>query len=324
MHPRAAIMSAAVVTAPAQARIDQLPIPEPAAGCVRVRLEGCGVCGSNLAPWEGRSWFQYPLAPGEPGHEGWGVVDAIDPRVSTVQPGDRVALISYRAFAEYDVAQEQSVVKLPLELKGKPFPGEALGCAMNVFKRSRIAAGETVAIVGVGFLGAVLVALAANTGARVIAVSRRPFALEIAARFGAQHTIPLNDHGPIIEQVRKMTQGAGCDCVIEAVGQQAPLNLASDLTRERGRLIIAGYHQDGPRQVNMQLWNWRGLDVINAHERDVGVYAEGVRSAAEAVASGHLNPEPLYTGLFSLDGISDAFNAMKQRPDRFMKALVML
>ena len=38
-----------------------------------------------------------------------------------------------------------------------------------------------------------------------------------------------------------------------------------ELTRVRGRLVVAGYHQDGPRQVDMQLWNWRGLDVINAH-----------------------------------------------------------
>jgi threonine dehydrogenase-like Zn-dependent dehydrogenase len=324
MHPDAAIMSAAVVTAPAEARVDKIPVPEPAADCVRVRLEGCGVCGSNLAPWEGRPWFQYPLAPGEPGHEGWGIVDAVGPRVSTVRPGDRVALISQRAFAEYDIAQEEAIVKLPPELNGKPFPGEALGCAMNIFKRSGIQARETVAIVGVGFLGALLAGLAAGAGARVIAISRRPFALEIAAHFGAQHTIPLNDPGPVIEQVKKMTQGAGCDCVIEAVGRQGPLDLASELTRERGRLVIAGYHQDGSRQVNMQLWNWRGLDVINAHERDPAIYADGVRAAAEAVTKGRLNPEPLYTDIFPLDRISDAFNAMKQRPQRFMKALVML
>src|SRR5215207_6554216 len=177
MHPHAAIMSAAVVTAPVKARVDKIPVPEPAADCVRVRLEGCGVCGSNLAPWEGRPWFQYPLAPGEPGHEGWGIVDAVGPRVSAVRPGDRVALISQRAFAEYDIAQQEAVVKLPPELNGKPFPGEALGCAMNIFKRSGIQARETVAIVGVGFLGALLAGLAAGAGARVIAISRRPFAL---------------------------------------------------------------------------------------------------------------------------------------------------
>ena len=67
----------------------------------------------------------------------------------------------------------------------------------------------------------------------------------------------------------ELTGGRFCDVVIEAVGKQWPLDLAAELAGERGRLIIAGYHQDGLRQVNMQLWNWRGLDVINAHQRDL-------------------------------------------------------
>ena len=322
MHERAAIMSAAVLTAPMQARIERVALPEPATACVRVRLEACGVCGSNLPPWEERPWFKYPLAPGEPGHEGWGRGDAVGAGVPNLRIGDRVALLSYRAYAEYDVAHHELVVRLPTQLDDKPFPGEALGCAMNVFRRCGIASGQTVAIVGVGFLGAVLARLAANAGARVIGISRRPFALEIAEQFGADRTIPMNDHPQIIDQVKKLTDGAGCDCVIEAVGAQWPLDLAAELTRERGRLVIAGYHQDGPRQVNMQLWNWRGLDVNNAHERDPKIYVEGMEAAVDAVASGRLDPTPLYTHRFSLDRISDALNAMKERPKNFMKALV--
>ena len=61
--------------------------------------------------------------------------------------------------------------------------------------------------------------------------------------------------------------------------------------------MIAGYHQDGPRQVNMQLWNWRGLDVINAHERDPAVYVQGIREAVEAVAAGRLDPAALHPPL---------------------------
>ena len=249
-------------------------------------------------------------------------MDAVGAGVPNLRVGDRVALLSYRAFAEYDFAHHESVVLLPAQLEGKPFPGEALGCAMNVFRRCAITPGQTVAIIGVGFLGAVLTRLAANAGARVIGISRRPFALEIAEQFGADRTIPMNDHPQIIDQVKKLTDGAGCDCVIEAVGAQWPLDLAAELTRERGRLVIAGYHQDGPRQVNMQLWNWRGLDVINAHERDPKIYVEGMEAAVDAVASGRLDPTPLYTHRFSLDRISDALNAMKERPKNFMKALV--
>ena len=64
---------------------------------------------------------------------------------------------------------------------------------MNVFRRSDIAAGQTVAIVGIGFLGALLTQLAAAAGARVIALSRRPFALEVARQCGAAATIALDE-----------------------------------------------------------------------------------------------------------------------------------
>lgn len=315
-------MQAAVVAGPAELHLARVAVPEPGEGEVRVRLEGCGVCGSNLPPWEGRPWFKYPLAPGELGHEGWGWIDALGPNAAKFHVGDRVALLSYRAYAEYDIARESDVVRLPETLKHVPFPGEALGCAVNVFRRSGIQRGETVAIVGIGFLGATLTGLAARTGANVIAISRRPFALEVAQAFGAAETLSLNEPQRVVERVKALTSGAGCDCVIEAVGQQLPLDLAGELTRERGRLVIAGYHQDGPRQVNLQLWNWRGLDVINAHERDPRVYTQGIEAAAKAVACGELDPSPLYTHTFPLEQLSSALNAMKERPNRFLKALV--
>jgi NADPH:quinone reductase len=91
----------------------------------------------------------------------------------------------------------------------------------------------------------------------------------------------------------------------------------------RGRLVIAGYHQDGPRQVNLQLWNWRGLDVINAHERDPQIYLQGMAKAVEAVTSGFLKPAPLYTHRFSLAHLGEALELAAQRPNGFMKALVM-
>lgn len=139
---------------------------------------------------------------------------------------------------------------------------------------------------------------------------------------GAAETIPMDDHWRIIEDVRTLTDGQFCDRVIEAVGKQWPLDLAAELTRERGRLVIAGYHQDGPRQVNMQMWNWRGLDVINAHERDTAIYLEGIRRAIEAVVEGRLDPSSLYTHHFPLDELDRALDATRDRPDNFLKALV--
>ena len=315
-------MRAAVVVGPGEIRLDEAVLPTPAAGQVRVRLEGCGVCASNLTPWAGPEWMSFPTEPGALGHEGWGVVDAIGEGVHGLSVGDRVAALGHKSYAEWDVADQSAVVKLPKALDGQPFPGEPLGCAMNIFRRADIHAGQTVAIVGVGFLGAILTRLATEAGARVIAISRRAFSLDVAREFGAVELVPMDDHWKIIERVRELTSGVFCDRVIEAVGKQWPLDLAAELTRERGKLIIAGYHQDGPRQVNMQLWNWRGLDVINAHERDPEAYAQGIRDAVEAVASGRLDPAPLYTHTYPLEQLGEALNATRDRPDGFLKALV--
>jgi threonine dehydrogenase-like Zn-dependent dehydrogenase len=315
-------MRAAVLSAPGLARVDTVARPEPGPGQVRVRLEGSGVCASNLTPWAGPEWMKFPTEPGALGHEGWGWVDAVGEGVEGLSVGQRVAALSYKAYAEYDLAEAQAVVPLPAALDGEPFPGEPLGCAMNIFARSDIRAGQTVAVVGIGFLGAILTRLAADAGARVIAVSRRPFSLDVARAFGAAETIPMEDHNAIVGQVRELTGGAFCERVVEAVGKQWPLDLAGELTGERGRLVVAGYHQDGPRQVNMWLWNWRGLDVINAHERDPGIYVQGIRAAVEAVASGRLDPSPLYTHRFPLERLGDALDATRDRPDGFLKALV--
>nr|WP_295371543.1 zinc-binding dehydrogenase [uncultured Sphingosinicella sp.] len=318
------MMKAAVLAGPGKIRVDDVALPEPGPGQVRVRLEGCGVCASNLTPWAGPEWMQFPTEPGSLGHEGWGLIDAVGEGVQALVLGDRVAALSYKSYAQYDIAEADAVVKLPESLSDQPFPGEPLGCAMNIFRRADIQAGQTVAIVGIGFLGAILCRLATDAGARVIAISRRPFSLDLARRFGAAETIPMDDHNRIIERVKELTGGRFCERVIEAVGKQWPLDLAAEFTAERGKLIVAGYHQDGPRQVNMWLWNWRGIDVINAHERDPKIYAEGIREAVEAVASGRLDPSPLYTHSFPLERLGEALDATRDRPDGFLKALVTL
>jgi threonine dehydrogenase-like Zn-dependent dehydrogenase len=315
-------MRAAVVTGPGEVRIDRVALPEPGPGEVRIRLEGCGVCASNLTPWEGPEWMHFPTAPGDLGHEGWGVVDAIGAGVTGLARGDRVAALSGKSYAEFDIADASRVVKLPDSLIRFDLPLEPFGCAMNIFRRSDIGQGQTVAIVGVGFLGAILVRLASNAGARVIAISRRQESLDLAQKLGAAETIPMHDHGHIIERVSQLTNGAFCDRVIEAVGKQWPLDLAAELTRGGGRLIIAGYHQDGPRSVNMQLWNWRGFDVVNAHERDPEVALRGMREAVQAIESGLIDPKLLITHRYPLERLGDALNATRDRPDNFVKAVV--
>jgi threonine dehydrogenase-like Zn-dependent dehydrogenase len=317
------LMRAAVLASPGRFEFTEIERPVPGPGEVRVRLQGCGVCASNLPAYEGRDWFNYPLPPGDLGHEGWGIVDACGEGVDGIEVGARVAARSFHAYAEYDLADADSVVPLPGALDGLPFPGEAFGCAMNIFRRADVREGQTVAVVGAGFLGSLVTQLATNAGARVIAISRSSFSLEQARAMGAAETIPMEDHHAIIAAVERLTAGHWCERVIEATGKQWPLDLSGELTGFGGRLVIAGFHQDGPRSVNIQVWNWRGIDVINAHERDPAVAVEGMRAAAAAAAAGDFDPRRVITHQFPLAALGEALEAARTRPDGFTKAVVL-
>ncbi|MBJ6726083.1 MDR/zinc-dependent alcohol dehydrogenase-like family protein [Geomesophilobacter sediminis] len=317
-------MQAAVIQAPGKAGMVEVPVPEPGPGEVVVRLEGCGVCASNIPLWEGRPWFTYPAAPGAPGHEGWGRVAALGRGVNGLAEGDAVTVLSYHAFAEYDKVPAASAVRLPSLLQGIPFPGESVGCALNVFRRSDIHAGQTVAVMGAGFLGVIFVALAAAKGARVIAISRRQSALELAKSYGACELVHLDDHNRVLEELRNLTGGRGCDRVLEATGHQWPLDVAGEIVCERGQLIIAGFHQDGPRQVNLQLWNWKGIDVVNAHEREAQRYLEGIRAGIEAVEAGLFRMTDLVTHKYGLTELEKACQTLVERPEGFVKAALLM
>lgn len=271
-------MRAAVVAGPRRVETTAASRPRPADGELLVRVEGCGVCGSSLPYWEGRDWFSYPGEPGAPGHEAWG----------WTEDGRRVAALSYRGFAEWDVAAADAVVELPAALDGIAFPGEALACAVNVATRAGARPGDRVAVVGMGFLGTTVASL-------------------------------LDE--PV--EVRRDTAVIGeFDVVIEAAGTQAALDTASRLVAPGGRLVVAGFHQDGPRTVDMQSWNWRGIDVVNAHERDPQAYVRGLREAVELAVAGRLDVERLVTHRLPLGRLDEAFELASTRPPGFLKVVV--
>lgn len=312
---------AAVLDAPRSVKFEGMTLPQPGEGELVVKLEGSGLCASNIPVWEGREWFNYPMEPGAPGHEGWGHVVQTGPAAGDFKKGQRVTMLSGNAFAEYVKVKATDCVAVPAALDGVPFPGEPFGCMMNILKRADIREGQTVAIIGLGFLGLGLVKLARQQGAKVLALSRRDASLEMAAQ-NADQCIKMDDHYRIIEQVQELTEGRGCERVIECTGKQWPLDLSAELIGEYGKLIIAGYHQDGLRKVNMQQWNWKAIDVINAHERDPEKYREGMKEAIEAVRAGRLNPNDLLTHEFSFDQLEEGLSLLADCPEGFIKGYI--
>lgn len=313
---------AAVIESPGKVTVKESSLPEPGNDEVRIKVEGCGICASNIPVWEGRDWFEYPIEKGNPGHEAWGIVDAVGENVTNFTRGERVTGLSYNAYATHDIAKAKDLVVLPDFFDNKPFPGEPLGCAMNIFSRSDIQEGQTVAIVGCGFLGLLLIQLAKSAGAKVIALSRREFSLEAAKKAGADETIALDDHYQIIEKVKELSNGKFCERVIEATGKEWPLNLSIELTAERGKLIVAGFHQDGMRNLNVQMLNWRGIDMISAHERDPKQYIQGIKDAIDAIQKHEMDPFPFFTHGYSLEEMETAYQQLTQRPDGFIKGVI--
>src|ERR1700754_4315668 len=125
-------MRAAVLTGPGAIEIHEIERPFPRVNQVQIRIESCGVCASNVAPFEGRPWFSYPFQPGSPGHEAWGRIEKLGPSVTGWRVGDRVAFLSTHGFAEYDVAHTGALVALPPQFDDEQIPAEPIGCVMNI------------------------------------------------------------------------------------------------------------------------------------------------------------------------------------------------
>jgi threonine dehydrogenase-like Zn-dependent dehydrogenase len=112
--------------------------------------------------------------------------------------------------------------------------------------------------------------------------------------------------------------------VIEATGKQLPLDLASRIVQHRGKIIIAGCHHDGMRQVNFLRWNLKGIDIINAYEPYPRQLIHGMQEALTAIEQGRLDVTPLFSHYYTRDRIGEAFKMMTERPEGFMKAIVQL
>jgi D-arabinose 1-dehydrogenase-like Zn-dependent alcohol dehydrogenase len=301
-------MRALILRGPREPDVIDVPRPAPGSGEVLVQISACGVCASDLNAWRGVPGLEYPLAAGAPGHETIGRVVALGSDARSLRIGQRVTGLMWNGFAEFGVARAEHLVPLPEE--APDVLGEPLACAVNVVRRAAIQPGDAIAFVGFGYLAASIVRFLPCSAGPWIAIARRPASRALACSLGAEAAYDFAD-----------VPGSAWDrypVVVETAGVQQSLDVASWLVAYGGRLVVAGYHADGPRTVNMQSWNWKGIDVVNAHERRPEVYVAALRSGL-ADAPGL---SALHTHCWSLEDIGGAFRAAEERPPGFIKGLV--
>jgi 2-desacetyl-2-hydroxyethyl bacteriochlorophyllide A dehydrogenase len=314
-------MKAAALIKPREFKVYEIDKPTPKPNEILVKVEACGVCSSELGIWQNQNLkLEQPLFMG---HEVSGVIEEVGRDVDNFSVGDRVTVYTNKGgYAEFISVPEEWAIKvadhIPIELA----LGEPIGCAMNGTKRSKVEVGDTVVMIGLGFMGGlILQGIKLKGASKIIAVDPRKESQELAKKLGADIIINPNSEDSE-SRILELTEERGADVVVESTGYQEPLNLAAKVVKIRGRIVIFGYHQEGPRAVDVQTWNWKGLDVINAHERDPEVYMEGMKIGVKLLNSGHLEMEPLVSHYFSIDQINNAFETAYNKPSGFIKAII--
>lgn len=298
-------------------RLSTRPIPEPGPGEVRVRVEACGVCGSDVFLQKGGFGATVTL-PVIPGHEAAGVVDALGDGVTDVAAGDQVALYYITtppgdpwaargrpnisphvqrmgvdvdgAFAEYVLRPVAALVR-PRAHVPPPVLAvltDAVATPLHGLKRvARLRPGETLVVLGVGGLGSNAVQLGKAMGARVIAVTRSEAKLRIARELGADETIAA-DAGDPVAAVKALTGGHGPDVVIQCVGSAAVDEQAIAMGGPGGRVVLIGSSLDHFKARAVDIF-WRELSVLGSR----GFIPDDIRDAIDLYLDGTLKVDHL-------------------------------
>jgi threonine dehydrogenase-like Zn-dependent dehydrogenase len=299
------------LVAPRRFELASQSVGDPPPGSVRVRVQACGVCASELHavvdPLE-----HYPVSMG---HEPVGLIDAVGEGVEELTEGTRVTGGFAPSFAEYVITDHRNIVVVPDELSTEDAIGEPLGCVVEGRRRTPVVAGDRIALVGAGYMGLLMLQVLGVSGAgHTSVIEPREAARAAAVAFGATETIDPSEASRDLDE--------RFDVVFEATGTQGGLDLAGRLVREHGVLSILGYHQGAPRSVDMQMWNWKAIDVINAHVRRRDYLNEAIRRGLELVRLGRIRPGEMVTHRFGLDGVGEAFEALVAKPDGYIKSIV--
>src|SRR5512146_2193884 len=316
--------------------IEEMPTPTLRDGEVLLRVAACGLCHTDLHYLDhGVPTFQKP--PIILGHEAAGTIERIGPGVSGVAPGERVLAPSVWAcgrcrycragrenlcadlvmpgnhvhggFAEFLAVPAKELVRLPPEL---PFEracviADAVSTPYHAVKRrGEVRAGDTVAVVGCGGVGLNVVQCAATSGATVIAVDLNDARLELARELGASHTINPKGIERVDKEVRKLTDG-GVDVAFEVVGNPKTIDLAFNLVRKGGRLVVVGFSHD-PAPLNVAKLMFYEMEVVGSLGCGAGLYPEIVAQ----VVAGRIRLEPILSGTFPLERINEGFDHLRR------------
>jgi L-iditol 2-dehydrogenase len=324
--------------------------PDPVAGDddVLIHVKACGICGSDVHGFTGKTGRRIP--PLIMGHEAAGIVEGLGKNVRGFEKGDRVCFDStvycnkcescraglinrcdtrqvlgvsvpafkrHGAFAEFVAVPWWIVSKIPDELS---FVHAALlepaSIGTHAANRAPISNEDTVVVIGAGTIGLFILQGARLRGAaKVIAVDINEFRLDLAKKIGADKLInPLKSD--LTEAILQETDGKGANVTLEAVGYAKTFTDAVSVTRMGGHVVAVG---------NLEKKAEFDLQQLVAREHTfTGSYASSgeFRDCIEFVASGKINVEPLISDVLPLEEGPDAFDRLLKAEENLLKIVL--
>ncbi len=320
-------MKALVLTAPSKLELLDYPTPTPAPGEVLLRIRACGICGSDLHGWDGSSGRRHP--PLIMGHEAAGEIAAVAPDVTGWQIGDRATFDStiycgecpdcrsgrinlcahrrvvgvsprdYRqhgAFAEFLALPQRILHRLPDALSFRHAAMvEPVTIALHAVSQVKLRPDSVAVVVGTGMIGLLVVQALRHAGARhIVAVDREPTRLAIARTLGATATF-RSDTDDVAAGIQKLNS-AGADVAFEVVGIEPTFQLALQVVRRGGEVVLVGNLAPVTQNFPLQSVVTRELK-LHGTCGSAGEYP----LAIDLIARGEIQVEPLITAVAPLE-----------------------
>jgi threonine dehydrogenase-like Zn-dependent dehydrogenase len=295
----------------------------PGPGQVLLRVSACGICHSEMKPY-----LTGPADGGSPlllGHEVVGQVVEVGIGVDELAVGDRVSGLLGQGFATHALANSGQLLRLPDGLSDGQALLEPAKCVVTAARGAGFEFGDSVALVGCGYMGLLVLACLRWRGARhLIGIDLDPDRLALARELGATDVIDARP-GPaaVVAAVNELTGGRMVDVAIEAAGSAPALELAClVLRRVRPKLVMVGYH-NRPQQIDMTNFAARGLIMHVTHPAYSEDQTEDLRRALWALERGIMPAERLVTHRYRLDEIQAGFEAALTPRDGYIKGIVL-
>lgn len=334
-------MKAVVIQKPGSVSLEQVNIPEPPAGFVRVKVKAAAICATDLEVLDGNIPANYPLIPG---HEWSGIVDAVGSEEDAAWIGKRVIgsndvvclkceacrsgewryckdfeEIGFRrngAYAEYVIVPAYGLCELPENVSFVHGAlCEPLGVALGTLEKAGAKFGDTCLIMGAGSIGLCILAAAKAMGMKkivVCATTRKR--LKIAEKMGASYTIATKEQD--LMEVMKQIHPNGTDVVIDATGIEECIQQCLKLARKGGTVALAGYGRGKIMSIRIDDIHINNLRVIgagnnwNQHKKAVTLMAEGL-----------VDIEHFATDLIQIEEYEKGLELARKRPEGFLKAV---